>query len=104
MATKTLAASVPAWLINIGGILLAILGWATSGPVISVMPPKIGAIVSTIGALLAALGIHGAIARNDASNATGPGLPTPVVPPVPTRTTNAAPLSTAYKGPSSSSL
>jgi hypothetical protein len=60
---------IPRWAQNIGGILVSLIAWATSGPVYPLLSPHVGAVLIAVGGLLQAFGFHAAIVRADASHA-----------------------------------
>lgn len=49
---------------TIWGTVILVLGWMSNPEVLNVLPPKVAAIVSGIGALLASIGLRHAIAKN----------------------------------------
>ncbi len=67
---------LPAWVVNIGGFVLAVLAWLASPEVLALLPANVAKWVAAIGVLLGLFGIHGSISRNDASNGTKPVLST----------------------------
>ena len=60
---------------TIRGVLLAIIGFLTQPSVLGILPAKVAAIITAIGALLGAIGLRNAIAGPTASAPNGPAAP-----------------------------